>query len=358
MAAKNSSFPIQFHSDATQFEIIRDALRENEVLLLVGGLGVGKSRMSHDATHDLGYDFIDARLSQYDPVDVRGLPFQRRNKDEVAWAKPDWFQAVLKSLDTGRIPVIGWDEMNTASIGTMNTALQAILDRRVGPHIFPKEVRQIAMVNRKTHRAHVNPMSAPLINRFTVVNVEVVKSQWNQWAFANGIHEAVLAYINFRPEALYQEPAKVKDEFMNFPTPRGWERVSRLIGKRLFDTRYLTGAIGEGASVEFQTYLEERANMPDTDRLIAGKEDYDFATAKISISYAVTVALAQRARSDLELIEPCGKILHHIRPEIAALYFALLLQSNLAGVVRKLTEAHSIRGWMQKHQSLIQKAMR
>ena len=347
------------HRPLTLLDRIVECIRHDFPALLVGGPGLGKSDRVRQAAGALGMEHMDVRLQLYDPVDVKGLPFIQNVQDQIAqqvrWAMPDF---VARSQGDKNV-VLCYEEINCATASTMNTALQFILDKRVGEHVLGPNVRQIACVNRAEHRAHVNPMSAPLINRFLVLDVQPNLDEWMKWAMKSGIHEAVIGYLNYRPEALYQEPKKVQDEFSNFPSPRSWARVSRLIERGMADFTYLRGCIGEGAAVELSTYLKDRNDMPDIDKLLKGEVGWDPVKekTKLSVVYAVTAALGDRVIRDPRQVEPAARVLLKIQPEIASLFLSMLMNSSVKNVMRLITGSRGLTAWLKKHQKLISRAI-
>ena len=52
-------------------------------LMVWGAPGLGKSSILKDVAKELGIGFIDVRLAQREPVDIRGLPVP--GKDGVKW---------------------------------------------------------------------------------------------------------------------------------------------------------------------------------------------------------------------------------------------------------------------------------
>src|SRR5690554_6197589 len=66
-----------------------DATRHRTVFL-IGKSGVGKSATVKQAAQDLGIPLVDLRLSQFDPVDFRGVPFIGED-ERTSWAVPDFF---------------------------------------------------------------------------------------------------------------------------------------------------------------------------------------------------------------------------------------------------------------------------
>ena len=54
-------------------------------MMLWGPPGIGKSTIIRELTEELGIGFIDVRLAQREPVDIRGLPVPRDDRQGVDW---------------------------------------------------------------------------------------------------------------------------------------------------------------------------------------------------------------------------------------------------------------------------------
>ncbi len=318
-----------------------------------GPPGVGKSEQVHQAAG--GDTVIDVRLSMLDPVDLRGLPTVTKGKDgsDVEWARPEFIPAEGKGI-------IVFDELNTAPIAVQNAALQIILDRKCGPHRLGDGWYIVACGNKASHKAHVNPMSAPLRNRFAIVEYHPTVEAWTRWAVKHEVSDDVVAFLNFSGEHLMSEPS---DEHSNFASPRAWSRVSQFIKAGINDVESYTQLVGRGSAVAFSAFQEEIADMPDIDELIAGKAKFDHSTKRISVSYAVAMALASRLirpkdgmkRND-EIIERCGEIVANLPPEIACLYFVTLLYAKEQNeLTRKVIRSKSGQAWAKKHYALVEK---
>lgn len=246
--------------------------------LVFGPPGVGKSQQVHQAAD--GDPVIDIRLSMLDPVDLRGLPIVR--DDRVHWARPDFLPEDGKGI-------LLFDELNTAPIAVQNAALQIILDRRCGPHKLGDGWYIVACGNRASHRAHVNPMSAPLRNRFAIVEYEPTVERWSRWAYSHGVHDHVIAFLNFSPSYLIGDPG---DEYANFASPRAWERVGRFLNAGIDHVDAITSVIGRGAAVAFDAYRQEIQSMPNIRDLLDGKATWTPEANRLSVNFAVAVALA------------------------------------------------------------------
>ena len=246
--------------------------------MLWGPPGIGKSSIVAQTAAGHRLDFIDLRLSQLAPTDLRGLPVAKNGASR--WFPPEFLPRKGKGI-------LFLDEINLAPPAMQGMAQQLILDRRVGSYVVPKGWYIWAAGNRKEDRASVFDMPAPLANRFLHLEVEPDLDSFKAYALANGFHEHIVAFLSFRPPLLHkldpQQPA--------WPSPRSWEMASKLYAAGLD----VTPAIGAGAAAEFGAYLSVYRQLPDLERILSGNgADVQFPEEP-SARYAVTIGLTTRA---------------------------------------------------------------
>jgi hypothetical protein len=327
-------------------DTLREYRKANVPLLIFGGPGIGKSEIIKQVA---GKDEVkDVRLSMLEPVDMRGLPVINRKGDgsdfSVDWAKPDF-------LPTSGSGIILFDELNTADPSVQNAALQFILDRRCGPHKLGDGWWIVACGNKSSHKAHVNPLSAPLRNRFVIIEMAADFNQWRNWAISNEIHENVLGFMaSTTGQHLYSDP---QDEYGNFPTPRGWTMVSRLLKNNITDRNAIEGAIGKAAASWFLQYCKEVEIMPDIEKLLDGKETYQDGPNKLSLTYAIVSNILFRSIKTPTLIGKAVKAISNVRPEIASLYFGGIMSQNNDKYMLAIMKAPEAKEWIAKHRGLL-----
>ena len=142
------------------------ALVRNRLMLstmIWGPPGIGKSSIVAQTAEHHGLAFVDVRLSQLAPTDLRGLPVAEHGVSR--WYPPEF-------LPRDGAGILFLDELNLAPPAMQGMAQQLILDRRVGSYVVPEGWFIWAAGNRKEDRAAVFDMPAPLANRFLHLEVE------------------------------------------------------------------------------------------------------------------------------------------------------------------------------------------
>ena len=258
-------------------------------VMLWGPPGVGKSQIVAKIALQHGVPLIDIRLSQMEPTDLRGIPF--RNGQLVEWSIP----SVLPDAERhGPAGILFLDEITSAPPTVSAAAYQLILDRRLGEYQVPEGWVIFAAGNRQGDRGVTYAMPAPLANRFTHYEVEVNLDDWIVWANSVNIDTRVIAFLRFRPDLLFSfDPAHTP---IAFPSPRSWEYAHRALQK--FDKTALLAdslmaCVGQSAGLELKTFVDNMAQMPDIDAIIAGEEAA--VPEGIDLQYGVAAALVRKA---------------------------------------------------------------
>jgi hypothetical protein len=155
----------------------------------------------------------------------------------------------------------------------------------------------VAAGNRLEDRANIYKLPAPLANRFIHIDVAADFEEWKAWAYANDIHPAVIAFLNFKPDLFCKIPEQIKDDI--FPTPRTWHFASDLlktVRDKALCSAAVQGAIGEGPGIEFSAF----ANLDSESRrileaILAGENR---RAPELSLQFLVNSYLVEQFRKD------------------------------------------------------------
>jgi MoxR-like ATPase len=247
--------------------------------MIWGAPGIGKSSIVSQLASEHQLQFIDIRLSQLAPTDLRGLPVAEDGRSK--WFPPEFLPQSGKGI-------LFLDEINMAPPAMQGMAQQLILDRRVGSYTVPNGWFIWAAGNRKEDRAGVFDMPAPLANRFLHLQVEPDFESFKTYALTQKVHEQIIAFLSFRPSLLH----KIDPQQPAWCSPRSWMMASTLHYAGLD----LAPAIGTLANAEFQAFTELYRILPDLAPILEGAgADIPFPTEP-SARYATAVGLTIRAK--------------------------------------------------------------
>lgn len=258
-------------------------------LMVWGAPGLGKSSIIRSIAEELGIQFIDVRLAQREPVDVRGLPVPDRENKKVDWmVSGEWPR-------DGR-GILLFDELTAADRSLQVAAYELILDRRLGDlYKVPDGWYICAAGNRVEDAAVSTTMSSALANRFMHVELGEDVDAWAHWANQHNIHPSVTGFLRFRPECLFRQ----SDENLErgWPTPRAWERVSIMMNIVPADDEELLrklvyGLVGNRAGMEFIEFHKLNASFDDVRSMMLNPSVPVTIPQKVDRKYALCAAMA------------------------------------------------------------------
>ncbi|MEH2254855.1 ATP-binding protein [Nostoc sp.] len=175
--------------------------------MIWGPPGIGKSSIVGQIAQENDIDFVDVRLSQLAPTDLRGLPVA---EDGISkWYPPEFLPRDGKGI-------LFLDELNMAPPAMQGVAQQLILARKVGSYVVPSGWFVWAAGNRKEDRAAVFDMPTPLANRFLHLEAQPDFDSFKAYALETGVHEQIIAFLSFRPTLLH----KIDPQQPAWPSPR------------------------------------------------------------------------------------------------------------------------------------------
>jgi len=309
--------------------------------MIWGSPGIGKSSIVGQLTQEHQIGFVDVRLSQLAPTDLRGLPVAKDGTS--TWYPPEF-------LPQDGEGILFLDEINMAPPAMQGVAQQLILDRRVGSYTVPEGWFVWAAGNRKEDRAAVFEMPAPLANRFLHLQVEPDFDSFKAYALETGVHEQVIAFLSFRSTLLHkfdpQQPA--------WCSPRSWVMASALHKAGLG----IAPAVGVGAEAEFAAYLQLYRTLPDLTPILAGNGDRIDFPAEPSTRYATAIGLTMRAADANQAYNAFTWLSQKATAEWVQLFavdmFRVMRSKGQMGTLAKLVQKDAqLQRFLQEFQQLV-----
>lgn len=302
------------------------AVPMKEPIMFWGQPGCGKSEAVAQTAKDAGASLIDIRLSQYDSVDLRGIPVPHENGLTV-WHAPSTLPFVGNdAFSDDQMHYLFLDEINAAASSVAAVAYQLINDRQVGEHRLKDNVVVIAAGNRESDRGVTNRMPTPLANRFTHYEVGVDVDTWCEYAQSIDLPAVGIAFLQFRKPLLSTfDPSKPDKAFA---TPRTWVKALRYYTADIPETvrmASITGSIGEGPAAELMGFVEVWKSMIPVDEIIADPKGVALPE-ELSTRYAVAVNVSGSMSPDTAA--PLHTFLQRLDPEYVVLAWQLALKRD------------------------------
>lgn len=277
--------------------------------------GVGKSDGVEQVANELGIDFICVEATTIDPVDIRGLPTERKHPDGktviTTWGRPEF----LPEKGEG---ILLFDEITDAPDIVMKACYHLVLKGEVAGHKIGKGWFRMGAGNRVEDGGRSSDMPAPLITRLIHIGVYCTAPDFSKktpdvesagikidvnnyvesWAATN-LYPLVVSYLKFKPNHLYHHQA----------TPRTWEYVSDLVKAienypineetRFIFGELMKGTVGAGPGNEFQAHMRLKDKLPNINALILNptKSPIDFDK---QVLFTVVTSLLQRLEKKTE----------------------------------------------------------
>ena len=331
-------------------------------LMVWGAPGLGKSSILQKAARDQGIGFIDVRLAQREPVDLRGRPVP--GPDGVKW---------LVSSDWPRDPksrgIILFDEITAADRSLQVAAYEFILDRRLGElYKVPDGWYICAAGNRTEDRAVAATMSSALANRFMHVELGEDVESWVSWARQSDILPVVIGFLRFRPAMLFSQSGENLER--GWPTPRSWERVSRMLEVMKDEPEELVrhmvyGLVGNHAGVEFMEFKKMSESFADALDMMRNPKRKVVVPSRADMKYALCSAVAYYVWRGKDKAD--GEILldgfYRICMELSSDFACMLMMDAMAGTqsiskdeaCERLFLHKSYKEWADKHGKSLKK---
>ncbi len=265
----------------SELKVFLDQILSNNIqisTMIWGPPGIGKSSIVGQLARESDIDFVDVRLSQLAPTDLRGLPVAENGISK--WFPPEFLPRKGKGI-------LFLDELNMAPPAMQGVAQQLILDRCVGSYEVPDGWFVWAAGNRKEDRAAVFDMPSPLANRFLHLEVQPDFESFKAYALDKGIHEQIIAFLSFRTTLLH----KIDPQQPAWPSPRSWVMASALH----FAGLDINSAVGSAAGTEFNSYISMYDNLPNLIAILEGKGESIQFPKEPSVRYATVIGLTVRA---------------------------------------------------------------
>ena len=210
------------------------AVRQRPVFL-IGPPGIGKTQIMEQVARECRIALVSYTITHHTRQSAVGLPFIREKEfDGRAYSVTEYTMSEIiasiyrKMEETGlKEGILFIDEINCVSETLAPTMLQFLQCKTFGNQPVPAGWIIVAAGNPPEYNKSVREFDMVTLDRVRSIPVEADYGVWKEYARNNGVHGALLSYLEIRPKDFYRVEADV--DGMCYVTARGWEDFSYLL---------------------------------------------------------------------------------------------------------------------------------
>jgi len=233
-------------------DLLKVIYKTRQSLIAIGSPGIGKTASVYQVAEELGVDVFYMSFSTIaDRTDFRIQYPELENKSMIFL-----YSEELPKDGKGFLLL---DDITDGDKFTMSCAKSLLFERRLSKYNVPDNVVVVATGN-PVDSGGITRIDEKTRTRTIIINIEPSVDEWIEWAKLDGINEAIIRFIQYRPQYLN---FKERDEIM---TPRQWEIVSKVLSE-MNNKKFMSEILGS-IYPEFEQYLTAYNSMKNNINLI------------------------------------------------------------------------------------------
>lgn len=210
------------------------AIRQRPVLLM-GPPGIGKTQIMEQIAEECGIGLVSYTITHHTRQSAVGLPmikteeFEGKEYSVTEYTMSEIIAGVYKAVkeQAHTEGILFIDEINCVSETLIPTMLQFLQCKTFGNQKVPEGWIIVAAGNPPEFNRSVREFDMVTYDRLRVINIDADLEVWREYAREREIHNAILSYLDIRPQNFYRVEADV--DGLKFITARGWEDMSSLM---------------------------------------------------------------------------------------------------------------------------------
>ncbi len=204
-------------------------------ILLMGPPGIGKTQIMEQIAREAGIGLVAYTITHHTRQSALGLPFLTertfggQTHSVTAYTMSEILAAVYDQMEATGVTegILFLDEINCISETLAPMMLQFLQCKTFGNQRLPEGWVIVAAGNPPEYNKSVREFDVVTLDRVKRIDVEQNYPVWKEYALRQGIHGAVLSYLDLKPEQFYRVERTA--EGLHFVTARGWEDLSELV---------------------------------------------------------------------------------------------------------------------------------
>lgn len=215
-------------------EYLIPAIRQRPILLM-GAPGIGKTQIMEQIARECKVGLVSYTITHHTRQSAVGLPFIKEKTfgsesfSVTEYTMSEIIASVYEKMEkTGlREGILFIDEINCVSETLAPMMLQFLQGKTFGNQKVPEGWVIVTAGNPPEYNKSVREFDVVTLDRIKRIDVQPDFEVWKEYAYEQGIHPAVISYLELRRKNFYRMENTVDGRI--FATARGWEDLSRLL---------------------------------------------------------------------------------------------------------------------------------
>ncbi len=224
---------VEAYTARTAAGAFRIPVKRQRPILLIGPPGIGKTAIMEQIARECGLGLVSYTMTHHTRQSAIGLPvleereFEGETYTVTAYTMSEIIASVYEQMESSGIGegILFLDEINCVSETLMPAMLQFLQYKTFCSHRLPEGWVIVAAGNPFVYNRSVREFDTVTLDRVKRMDVEPDLEVWKRYAIREGLHPAVLSFLELRPEYFYVMEAGRK----GFVTGRGWEDLSEML---------------------------------------------------------------------------------------------------------------------------------
>ncbi|MCD8039228.1 MAG: AAA family ATPase [Lachnospiraceae bacterium] len=226
---KNS---VRLYLKKDEFGDYRIPVVRQRPIFLLGSPGIGKTAIMEQIAQELGIALVSYSMTHHTRQSALGLPFithksyQGMEFDISEYTMSEIIASIYEVMESSGIKegILFLDEINCVSETLAPSMLQFLQYKVFGRHKVPDGWVIVTAGNPPEYNKSVREFDVVTMDRMKLVEVEADYPTWKEYALKQGIHNAVVTYLDMKKNDFYRVETTVSGK--SYVTARGWEDLS------------------------------------------------------------------------------------------------------------------------------------
>ena len=201
-------------------------------VLMIGAPGIGKTAIMRQIAEELGIGLVSYTITHHTRQSAIGLPFIAKRDyggeeySVTEYTMSEIVASVYDQIERSGVSegILFLDEINCVSETLAPTMLQFLQYKTFGTHRVPEGFVIVTAGNPPEYNRSVRDFDIVTLDRVKRLDVESDFGVWKEYARMNGVHGAVISYLEIRGEHFYSVTNDADGR--HFVTARAWEDLS------------------------------------------------------------------------------------------------------------------------------------